>query len=387
MVSHLHFSIGAIVSLMSAGLVAQPAPPPSEDDLLVAALAEEIAALRSISWMRAASATVSVGWRDNALLSSFEPVRRGFGRAEIEASVFRSRQHPWGFVGFLNGDLLRYFSPPPETSGEQQWALHSEFRWAPAERFRLAVKAIGYWQDAVIDQSESEQFRFVAPTRVCGGFVTLTPRVVAGPLRVEPWVQVKRNDYRGYSGDYEEPKQGIRLEWPWTQTFSLSAGWSELHRRFDHRLRFTVGGRALPDTRLRFRQREGTLTARTRLGRNGDWSFAVSGNRLENSDQASGYFDYLQRRLSLECEWRHTPWRIAAWLEGGRTEYRTQTVGTGIAPPARISDDYETVLRLERTFNPRWSVFAEHYREHSRSNLPDVGYRANTVQAGIRREL
>lgn len=388
MASRHYLTVACVARLLAAGLGAQTEPLPSNDDPLAVALKAEIAALSTISWISSTSLTTSVGWRDNVLLSTFAPVRRAFGRAEIEATLLRPPRRQWEFFTFLNGDLLRYLSPPSDTAGEQQWTLHSEVRWVPAKPVRVAVRAIGYWQDTVIDQSESEILRFVAPTRVCGGFVTVTPRFVPRVgWRVEPWVQLKRNDYRGYSGDFDEPKGGMRLEWQWTRTLSLSGAWSELHRRFDHRTSYTVGGRPLPDTRLRFRQREGSLTARATVGSDGAWLFATTASRLENSDQASGYFDYLQRRLAFEMEWRHSPWRAAAWLEGGRTDYRTQTVGAGIAPPARLSDDYETVLRVERTLNPRWSVYAEHHWERSRSNLPDFGYRDNTVRAGIRRDF
>lgn len=375
--------------LLSTGLTAQPAEPvPTDDDLLVAELEAEIAALSALSWTASASVATSAGWRDNILLSTFAPLRRGFGRAELEAILFRPPRRRWEFVSFLNGDVLRYFSPPPDTAGEQQWSLHAECRWLPADPLRLAVRAVGYWQDTVIDQSESEAVRFVAPTRVQGGFVTVSPRfTLPGGWRVEPGVQVKRNDYRGYSGDYDEPKAAVRLEWQSAGALAFSAAGSELHRRFDRRMRYTAGGRPLPGTLLRFRQREGEASARATWGRDHAWTSTLTAAWLDNADTASGYFDYVQRRLALELEWRRDPWRAVAWAEGGHTRYRTQTVGAGIAPAARVADDYESVLRLERTLGENWNLFAEHRWERSRSNLSGLGYRANTLLAGIRRSF
>jgi hypothetical protein len=79
-------------------------------------------------WEQTTSLRSSVGWRDNGLLSSFAPIGRGFGRAEIETFLTKG-QGDWRWLAFVNGDVLRYFSPPPETGGEQQWFLHGEARW------------------------------------------------------------------------------------------------------------------------------------------------------------------------------------------------------------------------------------------------------------------
>lgn len=380
-------SLARLAAFMAAGLCAQPAPPP-DDVALVAALEAEIAALSALSWVPTASAATSFGWRDNVLLSAFAPIGRAFGRGELEALLFRPRRNHWEFITILNGDVLRYVSAPPETAGEQQWAMHTEFRWIPVDPIRLALKAVGYWQDTVSDLSETEVMRLVTPTRVRGGLVACAPRfTLPAGWHVEPAVQVRRNDYRDYGGDHDDAKGGVRLGWRSSAALVLSAAWFELRRTYDQRTNYTAGGRPLPGTHLRFRQREGELKVHVSWGRDGAWSLDATVARLENGDRASGYFDYTQKRASLELEWQRAPWRTIAWIEGGRTVYRTQTVGAGIAPPARLAEDFETVLRVERTLAPPWSVFAEYRWERSRSNQADLGYRVNTALAGVQREF
>lgn len=388
MTRHPGLLIRALAAWFVAGVLVAQDQPLVDDSAMAAALEAEIAALSALRWVPAASVSASLGWRDNVLLSSFAPMSRSFARGEVEAILLRPQRHRWEFVTFLDGDVLRYFSAPPDTAGEQQWALHSEVRWEPLKPVRLALKAVGYWQDAVIDLSESEAIRVVAPTRVRGGFVAFAPRLtLPAGFRVDAKVQVRRNDYRGYAGDYDEVTGGARIGWERSDTLALSAAWYELRRDYDQRMTFTAGGRPLPGTQLHFRQRDGELTARTTWNWGGEWTLVANAGRMENRDRASGYFDYTQKRAGLDLAWEWGVWNATLAAEGRRTDYRTQTVGAGIAPPSRFAEDFSTLLRVEREIDARWSVFAEHRWERSRSNETDFGYRVNTLLGGIQRSF
>lgn len=350
-------------------------------------LQAELDALQSQStWNLSNHVRGSLGWRDNVLLSAFAPVERSFIRAELESILIRPLWETWQVIAFLNGDVLRYFSPPLETSGEQQWSLHTELRWQALPSTRLAVKAGGYFSDTVVDLSESEVQRVVAPTRVRGAYVIATTQVsLPGHLRFDPAFHLRRVDYREYAGDYDEVRAGGRFEWARHRgAWAIGIGWFDSRRSYDQRIQFTAGGRALPGTHLRFRQRDGD--ARVRFS-SGSWSVAATAGWLENRDGASGYFDYDRERARLELGWEGARWRVNLDAEARRTEYLVQTVGAGIAPPPRIADDYDLLLRTERDLDERWTLFAEHRWERSRANEADFSYRANTVLAGVQRSF
>ena len=359
-----------------------PATPP-----LPAELQAELERLARASWLPSASARASLGWRDNVLLSPFAPLARGFARGEIEAMLLRPMRNRWQFTSFLNGDVLRYFAPPPETRGEQQWSLFTEARWQPIDRARLALKGAGYLRDMVVDLSETEARRIVAPTRVLGAYVTGAPRVTFGQFQFEPSVQLKRSDYLDYTGDYDEVRSGGRIEWRYSSALAVSAAWFEARRSYDQRMQYTSGGRPLPGTQLSFRQRDAELRVRTGWTGRGKWELAAVIGQLENRDHASGYFDYDQERARLELEWRPASWRFHLDAETKRMDFLVQTVGAGISPPARISDDHEITLRVERELDERWILFGEYRWERSRSNEIEFNYRANTVLAGIQRSF
>ena len=389
MLKLLHFLTGA--PLLLVGLIdlraESSSTSPAASVILPPELQAELDALLPSAWVPSVEARTSLGWRDNVLLSPFAPIDRGFARGEIEALLMRPMDNRWAFISFLNGDVLRYFSPPPESGGEQQWSLHTEGRWQPLNRARLALKAAGYLRDMVIDLSETEATRVVAPTRVRGGYVTGITRLTYRRFQFEPSVQVKRTDYRDYAGDYDEVRSGGRIEWRHSEALAISAAWFEGRRSYDERMEFNAGGRALPGTHLRFRQSDGEVKIRSGWRKGGEWSIAATVGRLENRDRAFGYFDYDQKRARLEVDWSAGNWQVYFDADARRMDYLVQTVGAGIAPPPRISDDHEILLRVERELDSRWAVFGEHRWERSRSNEIEFSYRANTVLAGVQRSF
>jgi hypothetical protein len=330
----------------------------------------------------------SVGWRDNVLLSPFAPISRTFGRAEADLFLYYPVGDAWELVSLLSADVLRYISAPPETKGDQLWFGHAQARWTASDRVRVMLKADGFLEDTVVDLSETEAVRLVAPTRVQGGFATAVVRLqLPGGFVAEPLVQTKRTDYREFAGDFDAVKAGGRLEWKRSEVFALSATWAEHRRKYAERNEYSASGRPLPGTKLRFEQREGELRADTRWTAGGRWHAGAAAGWFENRDRASGFFDYDQKRARLTLDWEGGRWLAVVEGEARRNDYLHQTVGAGMAPPARISDFFETRVRVERQTAGGWTLFAENRWERNRSNEFSFSYRANTVLAGIQRDL
>lgn len=363
-------------SRASGGAAPAPAPPALAVPLPAASRWETTSTLRG-----------SLGWRDNALLSPFAPIQRSFARGEAEIFVYRAFGDTAELVSFLNLDLLRYFSPPEETQGDEQWFAHLEGRWQPRRAVRAVLKADAFLEDTVIDLSETELRRLVAPTRAQGAFATALVRVaLPAGFVLEPQVQVKRVDYREFPGDYDATRGGLRFQWSLRPALTLSAAWLEHERRYANRNQYSASGRALPGTRLRFRQREGELRAESRWSVRGDWRVSTVLGRLENRDRASGFFDYDQKHVRLVMEWERQAWQWTVEGEARRTDHLGQTVGAGIAPPARMAEFFETRVRGQRRLGTVWAVFAEHRWERNRSNEYGFSYRANTILAGLQRD-
>lgn len=344
----------------------------------------DLAALNLPDWSHLVTVRVSGGYRDNILLSAFAPTGRGFARTEAEVFASSFSSGAWQWTVFLNGDVLRYFSPVPEAGGEQQWFAHGELRWSPSARIRTNLAVQGYYQDMVLDLSETEAIRVVAPLRVRGGMATVSSRVtLIGGFALEPSFRAHRSDYLDYTGDYTENQEGLRLEWKHDDRLVLSAGWRLVQRNFSERTEYTAGGRELPDTHLRFTQNEAELRAKSSWLYRGKWTASVAAARFQNRDQASGYFDYDQDRGKAEVTWSNENWKTTVGGELQRANYLVQTVGTGIAPPARVSRETGFSSRLERSFASIWTLFAEAHQEHVRSNAEEFSYLARSILAGL----
>ena len=225
---------------------------------------------------RAEVIRTSVGWRDNVMLSPFSPLGRAFLRGEAESFLALNRGD-WRLISLLSGDVLRYFAPPAESAGEQQWFAHLEARWQRWAAWRVSLKADGFLQDVVSDLSETEAVRTVLATRVRGAFVTIGTRVeLPAALSLEPFFQVKRVDYALIPGDYDESRGGFRLEWRAAPRLLFSLVGVSQDRSYATRQQHTAGGRPLAGTRLRFGQDDAVLRAETGWTLGGEWKAALA---------------------------------------------------------------------------------------------------------------
>ncbi len=342
--------------------------------------------LSSLGWVSTSNLNASLGWCDNVLLSPYSPIGKAFARAEVDTFVWRKFEGNLELISLLNGTVLRYLSPPDETSGEQQWFAHVEGRWQPVKAWGLSLATDAFLQDLVVDLSETEAARLVAPLRAQGLFATLATQIcLPGQLRFEPLVQAKRSDYRNYEGDYDELKCGLRLEWKHAERLVLSGSVMQYRRHYSQRAQFTAAGRELVGTRLGFAIREAEAKTALSWKGAGSWTLSTTAGYSENRDEASGFFDYDLRRGKLELTWDSEPWKISLDGDAKRMDYLVQTVGAGVSPEARTADLFEAGLRIERQLGSAWTLFAEDRWEETRSNESGFSYRSNTVLAGAQR--
>lgn len=343
----------------------------------------DLAGLES-SYSQFGALRTSVGYRDNIFLSAFAPTSRTFGRGEAEFVISSLPLQAWQWTALLNGDVLRYFRAAPGAGGEQQWLVHGDLRWNGSERFFTTLAMQGYYQDMVLDLSETEAVRVVAPVKVRGAMLTASTHVPApGGFALVPSVRAHWSDYLDYSADYQENQEGLRLEWKQSDLLVISAGGQLLQRNFSERTQYTAGGRSLPDTHLHFKQSSGDLKVQSSWIWLGKWTASAAASRMQNRDDGSGYFDYDRNRGKADIGWSTDRWSVTCGGDRQHSTYLVQTAGIGIAPPARVSTDTELSLRVERHFSSRWTVFAEGRHEQSTSNQEEFSYRARSISSGV----
>lgn len=337
------------------------------------------------AWYRGGSLRTLAGHTDNVQLSPLAQRGRGFVQGEVEGYAIHPARRRWELRGIVSGEWRRYADALPETAGEQRWLGRAEAVWVPAPTARVAVAGAGFYQDQVYDLSPDAGRRFVARMRVGGVMGTLQPRVALGRgWEVEPMVQVRETNYRDFAEDYRETRGGARVRWKRDERFQASLAVHEHRREYRDRVNYTAGGRALAGTRLRFEQ----IAAEGRLGwtwARGEarWSVSPAVYYTTNRDGASGFFDYDQARARWDVSWERGRWRVDADAGTGRYRYLVQTVGMGIAPPARLRDDSAANVAVEYAMAERWKILARGGWEQSRSNESNASYDVTTVAAGV----
>lgn len=340
------------------------------------------------SWRVGGEVRVFTGYADNVLWSAVAAEGRGFGQAEVEVFLWRPQRAWWDAKAALSGEVRRYADALPEAAGEQSWVARGEVAVTPRPWLRVALAPQVFYLDQVYDLSPDLARRFVAKLRVRGASGNLTARVaLPGGWEIEPAVQERAVDYFDFAEDYSENKTGVRLRWRSGTRLEAGVAFFEHRRAYRQRVNYTAGGRALLGTKLRFRQTsaEGNLTWAWNW--HGAWSVSPAAVYVENRDEAQGFFDYDQRRARVDVAWELKRWRVGVEASAGRYDYRVQTVGMGLVPPARLREDFAVGVAVEWTWRERWKLVGRHDWERSRTNEVSASYRINTVAAGVSRSF
>lgn len=371
----VHSDAQVVVSLEAAGAATGTTTPALEDPF---------AKPEGSTWMRGGTARLVVGYTDNVLWSAEAEEGRGFAQTELEAFLWRPQRERWDARLLVSGQVRRYADPLAEARGEQSWIVRGEFAVTPQPWLRIALVPQAYYMDQVYDLSPDIGHRFVAKMRVRGASGILYSRItLPRGWEIEPSVQERGTDYYDFSEDYSESKTGVRIRWRNEARFEAGVAIYDHRRAYRDRVNYTAGGRALPGTELRFHQTAVEANVSWTRQWHGRWSVSPAWAYVENRDRAFGFFDYDQRRMRLDAGWEGERWRVELEASAGRYDYRVQTVDVGIAPPARMREDFTFGVTIDYTFNSRWTVLARHGWERSRTNESHASYRINSVSSGI----
>lgn len=369
-----------VLGVLAAPLRAQVVVP------LPATLApgSEVDAKKESTWHLGTTTRVVLGYTDNVLWSGVAPEGRGFAQGELEAFLWRPKRSGWEAKLLLSGEARRYADALPEAAGEQRWIGRGELAVMPHPRLRLSLVPQVFYLDQVYDLSPDLARRFVAKMRVRGASGAFQARLtLPRGWEIEPMVQERSTDYFDFTEDFSETKTGVRLRWRSGARLEAGAAIYDHRRAYRDRVNYTAGGRALPGTKLRFEQTSAEANMAWSWTWRGAWSVSPSWIYLENRDRASGFFDYDQRRMRLDIAWESGRCRVDLAASAGRYDYRVQTVGMGLVPPARLREDFTAGIAIEYALREGWKAIGRYDWERSRTNETNASYRLNTVSSGV----
>ncbi len=336
------------------------------------------------TWTSVASFESSVGFKDNLVLSAENEERSSFVRGGMEFLLMRVPTGPLELSLFGQADGTRFFTGETVKDERKVW-LHTEaaYRAGPAWKFTLPVTA--YYDAGVFDQSATDAERIVAELKVRGLMVGPAVRWAFLPTWwVEAQMTGERKRYDDGANDGDVGGEDVRLGWSPGKRLELRLKGARRWRAFESRSLFNAAGRELIGTELKVDERELELRAEVGWDRAGRWRTTTRAGVLHYRDNGSGYFNYRDLRASQELEWKNGDWLVRLEAAINRIEFGVQTVGLGLAPPARVKDEYLAALRVERRWSARTTVFGDYRWERSRCNDAIASYRVNECLLGVR---
>jgi hypothetical protein len=331
----------------------------------------------------------AVGYKDNLLLSHSDEKRSAFvrGRAEVFA-LHLSEKSPFDCSVFGEVNGTRYFSSVV-VEGERidheagAW-LNVEPGYRLGDSLKLTLLLLGYYRDEVMDVSDTEVRRSIVAWKIWSGSVAPTLRwTFHRAWWLEASATGERTRYDDHSEDSRLGGGEVRLAWRPVARVEVRLTGRQRWRDFDSRVQYDLVGFPVADTRLKVAEREGELRLNLTWDKAEQWKTVTRANLMDYRDNGTGFFDYREKGVSQELEWKTDRW--LARLEGraSRLDFDVQTTGLGFARPL-LKDRYSAEIRLERMLSSRWAVFAGYTWERRRSNEEISSYMVNEGLLGLR---
>lgn len=358
----------------SPGPVSGPGVPPG----LAALLAPQS------RWSGTVGVETTVGYKDNLLLNAAADEHSALARASVETMWLRPPGGRLEQSFFLQAEATRFHAGRSVDHEARAW-MQADVGWRIGETLKVSAPVTGYYYDQVFDMSDTDVERLIAEMKLSG--------LMAGPVvrwQVLPawWLEAQGTvDRKRYDDDIYDARTGegaARLGWKPGDRLELRASGTRRWRDFDSRVQYSAAGRPLHDTRLAVEETDAELRAAVKWGRDLAWQATTRAGRLNYRDNGSGYFNYRERRVEQECEWHDGTWQVRVSGTARRVEFDVRTVGISATPTARLKDEYELAVAVERRLGGPWTLLGRYQWERIRSNDPVSSYRVNEGLLGVR---
>ena len=101
-----------------------------------------------------------------------------------------------------------------------------------------------------------------------------------------------------------------------------------------------------------------------------------------NEDNGSGYFDFLQYRLTEQIKYHAQTWEVSVQLQLGRYDFSVQPVSLE-DPTRREKTMVSASFRAEKNLGKSFKVYFNYAYDHSLSNVSYDRYQTSLTSAGV----
>jgi hypothetical protein len=336
-------------------------------------------------WQQVTDLALRAGYKDNVTLSSANPEARAFVEAGVDAMVWRGLGERSRFEALLLAEHRQYLDSEQVDHEEMLFGL-VQVRQDASESWRGGGGLEYLYQDQVLDVSATEAE--IEPSRIRGhtfsGRTQLKRGIGGGWLAFE--LACTRQLYEDLIDDYWELAPGVEWSWPVWERTEMGLSYQYSHNWYDEDPALSVEGEPIPGVGREAGRHEVVLTGRHYWGGERNWRLTWKLGGWVNTDQASGYYDYVRPQVALRLRYRWGGWELDGGLRANHYDYRMQWADEVGGELRRRSEMYFDFL-MERRLTPSLRLFAQYDYERTFANRAVEEYDVSTVSGGLKFEF
>jgi hypothetical protein len=328
-----------------------------------------------------------VGYKDNVLLSAFNPRESPFVINGLDLMVMRLPLDGWQVVGLVVGDDIRYWRNAG-TDSEDSLISSLRIQRELPEGWRAALEWRGLDEKQVLDISTREG---VPATALVEGYGITAQPSLRKDFTDGLWLQVEmpvtRWSLAAPLDDYWDFGPVVTVGYNFGPSSDLSASYGASYQPHQDWVALDQYGRPLPQLLEVFQDR-------TELAWHQYWDShrqLRTSTRLifaDDQDNGGGYFNYYQYQVVQDILWQTADWRIKGSAQQVYELYPVQ--GVGVLNGQHLDRNLTDLsLEVERRLLKHWKAFGkvEYQRGHSNYTGEAGDYTARTYSCGLRWEF
>ena len=328
------------------------------------------------------------GFKNNALLSAFQPQDTPLATAGIELFLTRlpADGHQWTVL--FSGDERRYLDPV-QVNADQPAATHERLLLSQVSYRHYGphwVQALGFTHlhaQQVFDATDLGGLP--GAIRASGHAFILNPSLrypIPRGFHLQAEYVATRQLFQSPVSSYWEFGPKVSAGWQYKSLASVDISYQYTDRPFDTRLQTDPLGQSLFGTALT------TYDSRFELSWKQTWyaprklQTTLRGFRVSRTENGEGFSDYDRTGGSIITQMELGKWALRGLARWSTFDFAMQIVSV-FDPVPRTREEAEFEARIEYRWNPRLRTYAEYMHEQQRSNVRADNYRSNTWQAGL----
>jgi hypothetical protein len=342
----------------------------------------------SMLWDKQFTFASGVGYKDNVLLSAYQPRGSGYWLNGLDAIVTRVPLDGWQIVGSLIGEDLRYWRNNLGTSGEDSLAGSLRVERELPAGWQVGLETRGIYEHQVLDTSTA--LGVPATVLVDGEGFTVQPslrKIYSSGVWLKCELPVTRWSFETPLDNYWEFGPVATAGLNFGQRADVTVSYGAAFQDHDTWRALDAYGRPLPQA-LEILQHRVELAWHQYWDAHHRWRSSTRLIFADKVDNGGGYFNFYQYQVVEDLRWQTADWQIKASAQLAYEDYPVQ--GVGILNGETLNRKLLNVsLDAERRVFKALKAYANIQYESALSNAANGvnNYHGTTVAGGVRYEF